>query len=192
MSATARRRTRPMSSRCRRLRTAMSPSAASTISRRSPRASSRTWARILRRVPDAAAVLKTHQFSDAGTARADAGCVRRAWHRAGAHRAPRRLGAPRLSRGIQRVDHGARPVSLFRRADHLRGAVDGRSDLDAAGRNLRLATLGQPHVQCRASDWVVPLCTTTSKQRSRKRSDPRCACRPASGIARTGEGKPAL
>ena len=33
--------------------------------------------------------------------------------------------------------HRARPVPLFRRPDHLRGAVDGRADGDAARRELR-------------------------------------------------------
>ena len=44
----------------------------------------------------------------------------------------------------------AGPVSLLRRTDHLRGAVDGRADHYVAGGDFRLAPFRQPYEQCRA------------------------------------------
>ena len=89
-----------------------------------------TWATILHRLPDARLVLKTHQFADAPTA--DAHARRFAAHGIAARpdRVARPSGHRAFMRRIQRHRHCARPVSLFRRPDDLRGAVDGRADGD--------------------------------------------------------------
>ena len=110
-----------------------------------------TWAAVLHRVPGSRLVLKTHQFGD----RADRGshCATPSPRRAST---PARLelrgSSPhRAFMGEYGADrHRAGPVSLFRRADHLRGVVDGRADRDAAGRDLRLPPFHEPSEQCRA------------------------------------------
>ena len=116
-----------------------------------------TWCTILHRLPNARLVLKTHQFADAPT-------VERVLAVFAAHGIPpsrleiaRPIRASRIPRRIQRHRHRAGPVPLFRRSDHLRGAVDGRADGHGARRDLRLAPFHEPSEQRRAcADWVAP------------------------------------
>ena len=109
-----------------------------------------TWAAVLHRVPGSRLVLKTHQFGD----RADRGSIarrlRRTGHRRGTAGPAWLLAASRVHGRVWRDRHRAGPISLFRRADHLRGVVDGRPHRDAAGRDLRLPSFHEPSEQCRA------------------------------------------
>ncbi len=108
-----------------------------------------TWCAILRDVPDARLVLKTHQFSDAGTAAAAA--ARFAAHGLDPARIELRGASPHraLLEQVRRHRHRARSTPIFRRPHHMRGAVDGRAGADAAGHDLCLAPLGQSSVQRR-------------------------------------------
>ena len=110
-----------------------------------------TWAEILRRIPDARLILKTHQLSDRPTADGfladfaslgvDGGRIE--LRGSSGHRAfMGEYGACRYRAG---------PVSLFRRPDDVRGAVDGRADHYLAGGDFRVAPFRQPHEQCRAA-----------------------------------------
>ena len=76
-------------------------------------------------------------------------CLRRRGHRRIADRVARIVGTSRLHGRVRPDRHRARPVSLFRRSDHLRGVVDGRAHRDTAGGDLCVPAFDEPPVQCR-------------------------------------------
>ena len=76
--------------------------------------------------------------------------LRRGRYRRRPDRIARFLRSSRLHGPVWRRRYRARPVSLFRRPDDLRGAVDGRAHHYVAGRDFRLPPFRQPHEQCRA------------------------------------------
>ncbi len=116
-----------------------------------------TWCAILHRVPTARLVLKTHQFARRIDRRARAALplLRTASGRPTA-RAARPIGPPRVHRPIQRHRHRAGPVPLFRRPDHLRGAVDGRADVALPG-EIFASRHSMSHLSnAGLADWVAP------------------------------------
>ena len=129
------------------------------------------------RVPGVAAGAEDAPVLRPDHRRADARGVRRPRHRPGADRDPRLLLAPRATGAARRDRHRARPVPLFGRADHLRGAVDGRAGGHAAGREFRLAPLGEPSAQCRARRLgrARPRCLCRDRCRAGRRPARRCA-----------------
>ncbi len=150
------------------------------------------WARILRDLPTARMVLKTHQFADAATRDRVHARFAEAGHRALAHRVARGVGTPAVPRGIQPCRSGARSLPVFRRAHDVRGAVDGRPHAHPSGGDLRIAPQREPHVQCRARRLVGRgrrrLCGTRRAQGRRYRR----ARGVADGPAALGASEPAL
>ena len=138
-----------------------------------------TWCTILHRVPTARLVLKTHQFADAPTRGAGARRVRRTRHRAGSDGAARPIGPSGVHRRVQRHRHRAGPVPLFRRPDHLRGAVDGRADCDVPG-EIFASRHSMSHLSnAGLADWVAPdvaaYVELAVRRRRYRRRWPRCA-----------------
>ena len=151
-----------------------------------------TWAEVLHRVPGSRLVLKTHQFSDAATCDR----VRAAFVAQGidprAHRAARRVASSRVHGRVQRHRHGAGPVPLFRRTDHVRGAVDGRADGHVARRLLRLPAFAEPHEQCRADRLGCARRAVLRRAGRGEGGRPGCAGDAARRAAGAGQGQPVV
>ena len=85
-----------------------------------------------------------------GDGGAPAGRLRRVGCGCGPAGPARRIGPSRLPARVQRCGYRPRSVPLFRWADHVRGALDGRADRGARRGNLRVAPFRQSFVQCGA------------------------------------------
>ena len=151
-----------------------------------------TWCDVLHWAHGSRLVLKAHQFSDPDTAHRvlTAFCERDI--------APERIelrgpsGHRAFSAGIQRHRYRAGSVSLLWRADNLRSAMDGRTDCDGAGRDLRVTTLHESSEQRgpRRLDRIEYYSLRRARRRESNRH--RNAGRTPVAAARPGESEPAM